>query len=630
MINFAQNLYIMITYLQVEEISKSIGDLILFENIKFSVHKDQKVALIAQNGTGKSTLLDILAGIQGADNGEVIYRNDVKIGYLSQNPPLTESNTVIEEVLDSPESIVSTVKEYELAINSDNQDEIQALLEKMDTLNAWDYEARVKSILTKLKITDFNKSIGTLSGGQKKRVALAKVLVEEPDFLILDEPTNHLDLEMIEWLEEYLSKTKSTLLMVTHDRYFLDRVCNEIIEMADNQIYSYKGNYSYYLEKREERVQNQQANIEKAQNLMKTELEWMRRMPKARGGKAKYRIDSFHTLKEKANQRIEDRQIDINIKSSRLGNKIIEINNISKSFGDLKLINDFTYNFARFEKVGLVGKNGAGKSTFLNLITGSLDTDTGSVDVGETIRFGYYKQDGISFNDNDKVIDAVREIAEVVTMGNGTTLGVSQFLNYFLFPSEKQHTLISKLSGGERRRLYLVTVLMQNPNFLILDEPTNDLDIHTLNVLEDYLQSFSGCVIIVSHDRYFMDKIVDHLFVFEGNGVVKDFPGNYTILRDYQNQQQEEEKKTEKTEKKVEVKPKSDYSKRFSYKEKLEFEQLEKDLETLEEDKNKLEAEISTGTLSSDDLIQKSQRVGEIIDLLDEKMDRWLELSEKA
>lgn len=620
----------MITYLQVEDLTKSIGDLVLFEGIKFTIHKDQKVALIAQNGTGKSTLLNIIASLDTSDSGTVTFKNDVSLGYLPQNPILNVKNSIIDEVLQSSDERSILIKKYEKALAENDSNELASLVEQIDSLQAWDFENKVKTILTKLKLTDYDKLVGQLSGGQEKRVALAKVLVSETDLLILDEPTNHLDLEMIEWLEDYLFRTNSTLLMVTHDRYFLNRVCNEIIEMADNNIYVYAGNYEYYLEKREERILNEQAGITKAKNLMKTELEWMRRMPKARGTKAKYRIDSFYDLKNEASKRIEDRQVELNVKASRLGKKIIEISNLNKSFGDLNLIKDFTYNFARLEKIGLVGKNGTGKSTFLNLITGALASDSGKIDIGETLRFGYYRQDGIKFNENDKVIDAVQEIAEVVSVGRGEKMGVSQFLNYFLFPNEKQHTLISKLSGGERRRLYLVTVLMQNPNFLILDEPTNDLDIYTLNVLEDYLQSFSGNVIIVSHDRYFLDKIVDHLFVFEGNGMIKDFPGNYSIYREYEKEKASKEIEIVKEAKeKKTIKPKTDYSKKLSFKEKQEFENLEIELDNLNREKEELETEVSSGQLSSDDLISKSQRVGVLIDLIDEKEMRWLELSEK-
>ena len=501
----------------------------------------------------------------------------------------------------------------------------------MDELHAWDFDVKVKQILSQLKIDNFDQLVGELSGGQQKRLALANVLVNEPDLLMLDEPTNHLDLEMIEWLELYLAKTNCTLFMVTHDRYFLDRVCNEIIEIDQNQVYSYKGNYSYYLEKRQERIEQQQASTEKAQNLLRTELEWMRRMPKARSHKAKYRIDQFYDLKEKAGFRRREDNLELSIASSRMGSKILELEHISKSYGDLKLIDDFTYKFSRFEKVGIVGKNGTGKSTFLNVLTQTISADSGTVDWGQTIKIGYYRQEGMDFKDSDKVIDVVKNIAEVVTFEDGSRMTASQLLTRFLFPPETQYSPIEKLSGGERRRLYLCTILMQNPNFLILDEPTNDLDIMTLNVLEDYLAAFDGCVMVVSHDRYFMDKIVDHLFVFEGNGKIKDFPGNYTI---YRNNVDEEERKQKETAtasspKTTIEKPQKQTTQKLTFNEKREFEQLEKDLATLEEEKTILEDQMNSGELSPEELITKSQRYSNLKDELDEKELRWLELSEK-
>jgi ATP-binding cassette subfamily F protein uup len=544
------------------------------------------------------------------------------------NPDLDDNDTVIEAAFNSSNELVSTIREYEDAVEKQDAEALEVAMDKMNHLNAWDFELRIKQILTQLKITNFNQKTGELSGGQKKRVALANVLINTPDLLIMDEPTNHLDLDMIEWLEKYLEKTRCTLFMVTHDRYFLDRVCNEILEMDDDVIYRYRGNYSYFLEKREERIEQQVAEVDKAKNLLRTELEWLRRMPKARGTKSKYRIENAHKLKEKASQRRDDSEVELNVKAARLGKKILEVDNLSKSFGDLHLFEDFSYNFARFEKVGIVGENGTGKSTFLNIITGALSPDTGSIDVGETIKYGYYRQDGITFNPGDKVLDVVTEIAEVIDLGNGQKMTASQFLQMFLFPPEVQHSFVEKLSGGERRRLYLCTVLIQNPNFLILDEPTNDLDIMTLNVLEDYLRNFSGCVIIVSHDRYFMDKVVDHLFVFSEDKHIKDFPGNYSIYRDWKEEQEQEKRKLEKKDKPVVQKQEKSGPRKMTYKEKREFEQLEKDISELEEEKSVLEEQMNSGGLGADDLVEKSKRYSEIKEMLDEKEFRWLELSE--
>lgn len=620
----------MVSYLQVEDLKKSFGDLVLFENITFGINKDQKVALIAKNGTGKTSLFNIIAGKDSQDTGKITFKRDLRVGFLEQNPPLNLTNTIIDEVFHSSVDIKNAILDYNAAIESDNKDQLAGAMEKMDHLQAWDYEVKVKQVLSKLKIDKYNQKIETLSGGEKKRVALAAVLIEEPDLLLLDEPTNHLDLDMIEWLEKYLKSTKSTLFMVTHDRYFLDRVCNEIIEMDNSSIFSYKGNYSYFLKKREERLANEEALVEKAKNTLRKEEDWMRRMPKARGTKAKYRIDNYHQLKDVASSGRTEEEMRISVQSSRMGKKIIEIKNLSKKFDDLTVLKDFSYNFARGEKVGIVGDNGTGKSTFLNLITENLKADSGTIDVGQTIVFGYYKQEGIKYKKDQRIIDVVQEIAEVVTLGDGRQMGVKEFLNFFLFPYDMHYTPISKLSGGEKRRLYLVTVLMRKPNFLILDEPTNDLDIMTLAVLEEYLSSFDGCVVVVSHDRFFMDQVVDHLFVFRGNGVVKDFPGSYSHYREWLTAIEKEEKKElsqsvkkEKPSVKVD-KPKT----KLSFKEKREFEELEKDIASLEEEKRALEQEVSSGTLSSDDLIEKSNRIGEIINLLEEKELRWLELSE--
>ncbi len=623
-------------FLQGENLSKRWGELMLFENISFTVFEGQKVALIAKNGTGKSTLMDLLAGKETPDSGIITVTNDIKIGYFEQIPKLNPEHSVLEEIFTSDNEKLKTVKEFELAVTENNQAKIAEISSKMDELGAWDIEVEIKQILTELKIDLHDQKIAELSGGQKKRVALAKVLIDKPDLFILDEPTNHLDLEMIEWLEAYLEKTKSTLLMVTHDRYFLDRVCNEIIEMEDSQIYRYMGNYSYFLEKRDERIEMQQASVAKAKNLLRTEIEWMRRMPQARSHKAKYRVNAFDDLKDKASQKLNTETINLNVKSSRLGKKMVELENVSKSFPGVRLIENFTYKFSRFEKVGIIGNNGSGKSTFLNLITQKLQPDSGNIEIGQTIKFGYYHQDGISFDDRERVIDAVNKIAEFITFEDGTKMSAAQMLNFFLFPPDTQYNYIEKLSGGEQRRLYLCTVLMENPNFLILDEPTNDLDIMTLNVLEEYLKSFGGCVIIVSHDRFFMDKIVDHLFVFEGDGKITDFPGNYTIYRNKQLQDQENEKaksqdqskKKQAEKEQIKDDSKSVQNRKLTFNEKREFESLENEIAKLEAEKETLETSMNSGTLLHDELFRQSERLVVIKDLIDEKELRWLELSE--
>jgi len=618
----------MISYLQIENLSKSYGDKVLFTDINFGVLQGQKIALIAKNGTGKTSLLNIIAGKDSQDSGDITFRKDIKLGYLEQIPEMNDSNTVINELFNSTDPVLSVIRDYEKMVESGNEDGMTEILEKMDLYKAWDYEVKVKQILSKLKITNFDQPISQLSGGQKKRIGMAKVLITDPDFLILDEPTNHLDLEMIEWLEEYLKKSKGTLLMVTHDRYFLDRVCNEIIEMDATSIHSYKGNYTYYLEKREERILNQNAEVGKAKSLLKTEQEWMRRMPQARATKAKSRIDAFYELKKKAQQGYSEDKMDIDIKSARLGTKILEFDHLNKSFGDLKILEDFSYKFQRGEKIGIIGKNGTGKSTFLNIITQNIEADSGNIEIGETVVYGYYKQDGIKINEDQKIIEVIKEIAESIDLGNGKEMSASQFLEYFLFPNKMQYNQVSKLSGGEKRRLYLMTVLMKNPNFLILDEPTNDLDIMTLNVLEDYLMNFKGCLIIVSHDRYFMDKVVEHMFVFEGQGQIRNFPGNYTIYRDTQAEEELKLKQIEKPVKVKKEKPKQTTKTKMSFNEKREFEQLEKDMESLNEEKDEIEAAMSSGTLSNEDLMTKSARIQEVMDLIDEKEMRWLELSE--
>ena len=618
----------MITYLQVDNLSKYWGELTLFEGISFSVTEGQKVAMIAKNGAGKSTLMDIIAGLETPDTGKSQLMNPGSIGYLRQNPDLNPEDTVLEAAFNAPGELIQAVKNYEKALENHDPKLLDHAIERMNVLNAWDFELRIKQILTQLKITNVNQQIKFLSGGQKKRVALAHILINEPDFLILDEPTNHLDLEMIEWLEKYLEKAKCTLFMVTHDRYFLDRVCNEIIELDDNNIYKYKGNYSYYVEKREERIQSLNAEIDRARNLFRTELEWLRRMPKARTHKSKYRTENAYKLQEKASQFRSDDDIELTVQGKRLGSKILNVKNLSKAFDKLVILDKFSYNFARLEKIGIIGKNGSGKTTVLNMLTGSLSPDSGTIDVGETISFGYYRQDGINFKSGDRVIDVIKEIAEVVDLGNGNRMTASQFLTYFLFPPDTQYNYVEKLSGGEKRRLYLCTVLMRNPNFLILDEPTNDLDIMTLNVLEDYLRNFQGCAIVVSHDRFFMDKIVDHLFVFEGDGKIKDFPGNYSDYRDWLEDREKELRTPDKREKEPKPKTAKEGTRKLSFNEKRELDQLEKDISILEEEKKAIEKAMDSGICSSEDLVIKSQRHGEISVLLDEKEMRWLELSE--
>ena len=625
----------MISYLQVDNLSKRFGEQLLFEHISFGVGKGQKVALIAKNGMGKSTLLRIIAGKDSAQTGTVIFRNDISIGILEQDPLLEPENTVFEEVFNSEAPILTLIKNYENAVEHNDTAALEHLIPDMDAHSAWDYETTIKQILSELKVGFYDRKISQLSGGQKKRVGLAKVLISNPEFLILDEPTNHLDIEMTEWLEEYLGKSNSTLLMVTHDRYFLDRVCNQIIEIDEFGLFSYSGNYAYYLEKREERIANHNAAVDKARNLLRTEQEWMRRMPQARGHKAQYRIDNFYKLKETASQTVTEKKMELDIKGQRLGKKILELEHVNKSYDGLCLLKDFSYKFVRGEKIGIVGKNGVGKSTFLNIITQNIEPDSGSISIGETVVYGYYKQSGITFKENDRVIDIVKNISERIDLGNGRIMSASQFLEYFMFTDKQQYSLVEKLSGGERRRLYLLTVLMSNPNFLILDEPTNDLDIVTLNVLEEYLKSFKGCLLIVSHDRFFTDKVVDRIFAFEGNGIVKDFPGNYTIYKNQREEEKEQQEKIEREKKKQEPQTaqsnnitKSEKKRKLTFKERQEMQQLETEMEQLNAEKAEIEAALNSGTLPADELIQKSNRIGELIDLLDEKEMRWLELSE--
>ena len=618
--------------LQVENLTKSFGDLVLFENISFGLAEGQRVGLIAKNGSGKSTLLNILSGKEGYDEGKISFRRDLRVGYLEQSPSYPEELTVLEACFHHGNTTVDLIKDYERCMETEGHPGLDELLVRMDHEKAWDYELKAKQILSQLKIRDFNQQVKHLSGGQLKRVALANTLITEPDLLILDEPTNHLDLDMTEWLEEYLRRTNLTLLMVTHDRYFLDRVCSEIIEIDNRTIYSYKGNYSYYLEKRQERIDAKTVEVERANNLYRTELEWMRRMPQARGHKARYREEAFYELEKVAKQRFHDANVKLDVKASYIGNKIFEADHLCKAFGDLKILDDFSYIFARYEKMGIVGNNGTGKSTFIKILMGLVKPDSGTLDIGETVRFGYYSQDGLQFNEQMKVIDVVQDIAEVIELGNGKRLTASQFLQHFLFTPETQHSYVYKLSGGERRRLYLCTVLMRNPNFLVLDEPTNDLDIVTLQVLEEYLQSFKGCVIVVSHDRYFMDKVVDHLLVFNGGGDIRDFPGNYTQYREWKEAKARHDKEQQAaTKPQAAAKPartRQDEKRRMSFKERREFEQLEKEIAELEAEKKAIEEALCSGTLSVDELTEKSKRLPQLTDLIDEKMMRWLELSE--
>ena len=625
----------MVSFLQIDKLTKSFGDLVLYKDLTFGIFEGQRVGLIAKNGAGKTTLLNIISGKEGYDSGNIVFRNGVKVGYLEQDPVFEPGLTVLQACLNTDSEVVNTIRQYEEALTHNRLDVLDELIHKMDHLNAWDYELRIKQILSQLKINNFDQKVETLSGGQRKRVAMANVLISEPELLILDEPTNHLDLEMIEWLEGYLNRSRLALLMVTHDRYFLDRVCNEIFEIDNKQIYSYKGNYSYYLDKRAQRVEAMNSEIDRANNLLKTELDWIRRQPQARGTKAKYRVDAFYELEEKAKKEKDLGNVKLNVKSSYIGSKIFEAEHVFKSFDDLKILEDFNYVFARYEKMGIVGNNGTGKSTFIKILMGEVQPDKGIIDIGETVKFGYYSQDGLKFDDKMKVIDVIREVAEEISLGDGSVLSASQFLQYFLFTPETQHNYVYKLSGGEKRRLYLCQVLMSNPNFLVLDEPTNDLDIVTLNVLEEYLKAFKGCVIVVSHDRYFMDKVVDHLMVFRGNGELKDFPGNYSDYREWKEIQEDIEKK-QLNEKNKEVKkqqPQSNENKppqkrKLSFKETKELEELNIMIPQLEEEKRSIEEQMSSGTLSTNELLKKADRISEIIEMLEEKEMRWLELSD--
>jgi ATP-binding cassette subfamily F protein uup len=628
-------------HLSVENLSKSYNEKELFSDITFGISQGQKVALVGHNGSGKSTLLRIITGNETPDSGKVVFANDLRVAYLHQNPQFREGDTIKEAVFDRDNPLLALVADYEYYLHHSATDpaaaeKLQDLLPAMDTYNAWDYESQVKQILGKLGIHDLEQQVTRLSGGQKKRVAMAKTLIEKPDFLILDEPTNHLDLETIEWLEDFLAKAQMTLLMVTHDRYFLERVTNEIIELDGGQLYKYKGNYSYFLEKKAEREQMQATEVEKARNLMRKELDWVRRQPKARGTKAKYRMDAFEDLKDKASQKLGRAQMELDVKSSRVGGKILEVKNISKSFGDRTLFKNFSYTFKKGDRVGVIGKNGMGKSTFLNILTGELKPDTGEIDPGSTTVFGYYSQEEQVFNPEHRVIDIVKEVAEVVETGSGKELTASQFLNYFQFPPAVQYTPVGKLSGGEKRRLQLLRVLIKSPNFLILDEPTNDLDITTLTILEEYLENFGGSLIIVSHDRYFMDRLVEHLFVFEGDEQIRNFPGTYSDYREAKEEEEAAEKEQEaalaaKKEKQATPKPAAESPKRkLSFKEQREFEQLEKEIAKLEEQKGQLIEKLNSGEGNHEELTAWSQEIETINEAIDEKELRWLELSEFA
>ena len=618
----------MACHLQVENLTKSFGDSVLFQHISFGIDEKEKVGLIAQNGKGKTTLLNIIAGKEGYDEGIISFRRDLRIGYLEQNPQYPDGLTVLEACFQSSNSTARLIQEYEQCLHTEGQPGMEKLLSRMEHEKAWEYETKIKQILSKLKINDFNQKVGHLSGGQLKRVALANILIMEPELLILDEPTNHLDLDMTEWLEGYLKRSHASLLMVTHDRYFLDRVCSEIIEIDNRQLYAYKGNYAYYLEKREERIQANNAEIARANNLYRTELEWMRRMPQARGHKARYREEAFYELEKTAKQQTAQQNITLEVKSSYIGNKIFEAAHLCKSFGDTTILKDFSYIFSRYEKMGIIGDNGTGKSTFIKILTGEIKPDKGTLDIGETVRFGYYSQNGLQFNENTKVIDVVRNIAEVIDSGNGKRLTASQFLQHFLFTPEKQHNYVCKLSGGERRRLYLCTVLMGNPNFLVLDEPTNDLDIATLNILEDYLIHFKGCVIVVSHDRFFMDKVVDHILVFKGQGDIQDFPGNYSDYRTWKESQEKQQKQAEKPKTNATPLARDNGKRKRTYKERLELQQVEEEIEALEAERKELETALCSGTLPVEELTAQSIRIAEIEKLIDEKSTRWIELSE--
>jgi ATP-binding cassette subfamily F protein uup len=628
-------------YLSAENISKNYNERWLFKNINFGILKGDKVALVGQNGSGKTTLMNVLAGLIPSDEGTVSIRKGISVGYLPQNPVFNESLSVMDSLFDGDSPSIQAMKAYEKALLHHNDDDLANAIELMDKYQAWDYESKVEQVLGKLGIHDLEKPISNLSGGQRKRVAMAKILIEEPDLIIMDEPTNHLDLATIEWLEQTLSSQNVTLLLVTHDRYFLDRVCNNIVELDNGKTFPYKGNYAYFLEKKAEREAMEASSIDKAKNLLRTELEWMRRQPKARGTKAQYRIDAFHDLKEKASQSKDDSKVQLNVKMARQGSKILEIDDLSKTFGEQKIVAHFSYVFKKQDRIGIIGKNGAGKSTFLNMITQNLKPDSGNITTGETVVYGYYQQGDLDYKEGQRVIDIVTEIAEYVTLGNGQSITASQFLTHFKFEPKVQYTQVEKLSGGEKRRLALMRVLIKNPNFLILDEPTNDLDIQTLNILEDFLMEFGGCLLLVSHDRYFMDKLVEHLFIFEGEGVIRDFPGNYTDYREWLAEQEDlakqalnsksspksTEKVAEPINKKEVITPVVTNKRKLSFKEQKEYESLGTDIEKLEQRKAKLTEQLNAGG-TYDELASWSKEIEQITEQLDEKELRWLELSE--
>ena len=621
-----------VNYLSVENISKSYGERILFTDISFGINQGQKIGFVAKNGTGKTSLLNILSGADVPDTGEVVYRKNLKVSFLSQEPNLNPKLTIEETILASDNPILKTISNYEHALeNPEDTEAYQKAFDAMDAQNAWDFETNYKQILSKLKLDDLNQKVASLSGGQKKRLALAIALLTGPDLLVMDEPTNHLDLEMIEWLEELFAKENFTLFMVTHDRYFLERVCNEIIELDEGNLYSYKGNYSYYLEKRDARIENQATETEKAKQLYKKELDWMRRQPKARTTKSKSRIEDFHEIKSRASKRRNDHEIQLELNMERLGTKVVELHNISKAYDDKELFTNFEYNFLRGERVGIIGKNGTGKSTFLNILTGKQEPDTGKVVIGETVKFGYYTQKGIKIKEKQKVIDVVREFGDYIPLKKGRQISAQQLLERFMFDRKKQYDYVEKLSGGERKRLYLCTVLIKNPNFLILDEPTNDLDIVTLNVLESFLLDFPGCLIVVSHDRYFMDKIVDHLFVFKGKGEIQDFPGNYSDFRTYEDSKPKKapKAKPEVTET-TQTESKKDATKaKLSYHEQKEHRNLEKEIAKLEKEKEALQNKFATENWDGEEIDKQSLKLQELIDAIEEKEMRWFELSEK-
>ena len=614
----------------VEHIAKSFGELTLFEDLSFGINKNQKIALVARNGEGKTSILNILAGKDVPNSGDVNYRKGIRISYLEQEPSLNPNLTVEQTVLESENEILKIIAAYEAALeNPENEDAYQKAFESMERNNAWDFETQYQQILSKLKLDNLKSKVSSLSGGQKKRLALANALLNEPDLLILDEPTNHLDLKMIEWLEDYFSRKKITLFMVTHDRYFLERVCNEILELDNGQLYSYKGNYAYYLEKKEARLELEAVELHKSKLLYKKELDWMRRQPKARTTKSKSRIDDFHSIKEKAHQRRESHEIQLEINMERMGSKILEIHKVSKSYPGITLLDKFDYNFLRGERIGIIGKNGTGKSTFLNIVTGFENPDSGKIVVGETIKFGYYTQNGITIKEGQKVIDVIREFGDYIPLKKGKQLSAQQLLERFLFDRKKQYDFVEKLSGGERKRLYLCTVLIQNPNFLILDEPTNDLDIITLNILESFLLDFPGCLLVVSHDRYFMDKIVDHLFIFRGDGIVEDFPGNYSDYRAYEDSmvlEQRANKGNGIQNKATKSSWRSD-NKKLSFEEQKEYNKLEKSIQILEKQKEELQNQFSDTSMSGEEIDVLSIRLKDIIEKLEDKTERWFELS---